>query len=459
MEKDLKKLYKVFPGFEIELVASGFNLPVNLAFVPEPGEGPKAPLLYVAELYGSIKVVTNDWSVYTYVENLLNYEPDFRIPGSGESGLIGICFEPETGDLFVSMIYEDGQGIKARVVRTSSKDGLKMESSTTVIDDIPSVQAAHQIQAVSIGFDGRLYVNVGDGMLDPGVAQKDKDLRGKILRLELDGSIPEDNPDSQSYVYAKGFRNPFGAAWRKSDGSLYISDNGPEVDDRIARVEGGKNYGWPESMRRNSLFWWHFTQAPTAMDFMQNREFPGEFHDELFVALFGAAYVEGWSNKGKKIVKLRLSEDGKAVKSYDEFVTYIGKGLASPCGLAFGPGGLYFTDLHGEEGDLKAPSGNIYRVKPREEEGRIPDVKENLQRCICLGCPSYTGCMREEGPQLLFCARGMSGCEIERKGCICGECPIANEYNIAGFYYCKQGAARKGGGYEQKKMEGIMAMR
>jgi len=354
----------VFPGFDIELLATGLDLPVNLAFVPNPSNDPKAPLLYVTELYGQVKVITNDWKIHTYADNLLNYEPDYRFPGTGESGLIGICIEHRTGDLFLSMIYEEYGETKAKVVRTSSKDGLKMDSMKTIIDGIQSIKAAHQVQAVSIGFDGKLYVNVGDGMIHREVAQDDNDLRGKILRMNLDGSIPEDNPNPESLVYAKGLRNPFGAAWRKSDRSLYISDNGPASDDRIAKVEPGKNYGWPETMRMNSIFWWEFTQAPTAMAFMQNGQFPSEYNDELFVALFGAAYHTGRAIKGKKIVKIKICEDCSGIKSCDEFVTYIGDGPASPCGLAFGPDGLYFTDLHGERNGLaNVASGNLYTVK------------------------------------------------------------------------------------------------
>ncbi|MFQ6083460.1 MAG: PQQ-dependent sugar dehydrogenase [Candidatus Aminicenantia bacterium] len=360
------KNWWVFPGFELELMTTGLDLPVNLAFVPSPGDDPNAPLLYVTELYGQVKVITKNWKIYTYAKDLLNYKPDHRFPGTGESGLTGIWVEPETGDLFLSMIYVDNGETKAKVVRTSSKNGLKMNSIKTIIDNIPSVKAAHQIQAVTIGFDGKLYVNVGDGMVDPNVAQDDNDLRGKILRMNSDGSLPDDNPNPGSLIYAKGFRNPFGADWRKSDQSLYISDNGPARDDRIAKVGPGKNYGWPQTMRKNSIFWWEFTHAPTAIAFMQDGQFLPGYNDDLFVGLFGAAYFKGRAIKGKKIVKLKISPDGSGIKSYDDFVVYIGEGPASPCGLSFGFDGLYFTDLHGERNGLaKVPSGNIYRVKPR----------------------------------------------------------------------------------------------
>jgi len=348
-------------------VATGLDLPVNLAFVPNPASDPKAPLLYVTELYGQIKVITSDWTVHTYAAGLFNYDPSHQFPGSGESGVIGICVEPDTGDLFVSMVYAEDANIKAKVVRMSSKDGLHLDSVKTVLDNIPSTTRAHQIQAVSVGFDGKLYVNVGDGG-DSERAQDDDDLRGKILRMNLDGTIPDDNPHPGSYVYAKGIRNPFGAAWRKSERSLYVSINGPDRDDVIARVEPGSNHGWPRTMRQNAIFCWEFCQAPTAMGFMQDGQFSPEYHDHLFVALLGNAYARGRNVKGKKIAKMTIDPGGSAITSYDEFVTYVGDGAATPCGLAFGPGGLYFSDLHGDDNGLAGvPSGSIYRVKARKK--------------------------------------------------------------------------------------------
>ncbi|MGC9444997.1 MAG: PQQ-dependent sugar dehydrogenase [Candidatus Methanospirareceae archaeon] len=368
VEETLLRNWWVYPGFELDIVATGLDLPVNIAFVPYPRDDPTAPLLYVTELYGQVKVLTNDLRVHTYAKGLLNFDPSHEFPGSGESGLTGICVEPETGDLFLSMIYLDEDAIKGKVVRTSSTDELTMNSMKVVVDDIPSTTRAHQIQAVTIGFDGKLYVNVADGG-EWEKAQDDNDLRGKILRMDQDGTIPWDNPNPQSYVYAKGFRNPFGAAWRKSDQSLYIAGNGPDVDDRIAKVRPFENYGWPGTMRKNSIFWWHHTQAPTALDFMQDGQFPPQFNDDLFVALFGAAYAKGKGEKGKKIVKLRINEDGTGIRSYDEFVVYQGREAASPCGLAFGPDGLYFTDLHGEKDGLSSVAGGtIYRVRPNAEQ-------------------------------------------------------------------------------------------
>ena len=352
--------WQIREGFKIEKVVSGLSLPVNLAFVPRPKPQKTAPLFYVTELYGQIKVVTREFKVFTFAERLLNYEPDYMIPGTGESGVIGIAVH-EKGDVFASMIYKEGKSFKNKVVRFTTKDGLKADTAKTIIDNIPSTNSAHQIQALTI-HDGKLYVNVGDGMINPDAAQDDKDLRGKILRMNLDGSIPADNPNPKSYIYAKGLRNPFGAAWRKSDHHLYISDNGPAVDDRIAKIVPGENYGWPHSMRTNSIFVWWYTEAPTAMDFA-GEQFGHQYRDHLFVALFGSSYLEGKAEKGKKIVELVIDRHDN-VTYLNEFVRYVGPGPASVCGLAFGADGLYFTDLYGEVGFKKGEKsgGNIWRI-------------------------------------------------------------------------------------------------
>jgi glucose/arabinose dehydrogenase len=347
-------------GFKVEKVLSGLSLPVNLAFVPNPKKAKGSPLFYVTELYGAIKVITNEFRVFVFADNLLNYQPDFIIPGTGESGVMGIAVH-QTGDVFASMLYKDGRAFKNQVVKFASKDGLKAEKADTVHDDVPSINAAHQVQALTI-HDGKLYVNVGDGMINPDVAQDDADLRGKTLRMNLDGSIPSDNPNPKSFVYAKGLRNPFGAAWRRSDDHLYISDNGPAIDDRIAKILPGENYGWPASMRTNSIFVWWYTEAPTAIDFAGD-QFGPEHRDHLFVALFGYAYAEGKAQKGKKIVEFVIDEHDN-VTYVNDFIKYAGEGPASVCGLAFGPDGLYFTDLHGEKGFKKGEKsgGNIWRI-------------------------------------------------------------------------------------------------
>jgi hypothetical protein len=93
-------------GYKVEIVAKGFQLPVNIAFVPDPGSQPMDPLFYVTELYGTIKVVTKNGTVLTYADSLLNFAPTGNFPGSGEQGLSGIVVDSATGDVFVNMLYD-----------------------------------------------------------------------------------------------------------------------------------------------------------------------------------------------------------------------------------------------------------------------------------------------------------------------------------------------------------------
>ncbi|MFC2144879.1 DUF2769 domain-containing protein [Actinomycetota bacterium] len=84
----------------------------------------------------------------------------------------------------------------------------------------------------------------------------------------------------------------------------------------------------------------------------------------------------------------------------------------------------------------------------------VPETKENMEKCICMNCPTYSSCMsdKKEG---LFCATGKSNCTIEKKECICESCPIDKEYNLTAnldlmekmilkmhLFYCENGKAK-----------------
>ncbi|MDI1464440.1 PQQ-dependent sugar dehydrogenase [Catellatospora sp. KI3] len=367
------------PGYRVEEVADGFELPVHIAMVPEHSDDRAAPLAYVTELYGSIKVVTGDFKTRTYAEDLLNFDPSGKFPGKGETGVTGVVVEPRTGDVFAAVLHESGGRHYPRVIRLHSTDGgLRAAKQTTVLD-MPgeSQEAAHQISQLTIGPDGKLYVHMGDGMT-PETARDLSSFRGKILRLNLDGSAPEDNPyydakdgvTARDYVYALGFRNPFGGAWRPG-GGYYEVENGTSID-RLAKVDRGADYRWNgerESMREPALYVWERSTAPTAIAFIDPQVnhgagFPQDKYGHMFVAESGPTYALGPQELGKRIVEFTFAPDG-SVSDPKPLIEYNGKGRSTVVGLAAGPDGLYFTALwpDAEDDDPTSANAKVYRVR------------------------------------------------------------------------------------------------
>jgi glucose/arabinose dehydrogenase len=352
-------------GFAVEAVAEGLQLPVNLAFVLDPREGPDAPLYYVSELYGTVKVVTRAGEVRDFAKDLLDFVPTGEFPGSGESGLAGIAVDPQSGDVFITGIYWPGHAEQAydpRVLRLRpSADGLSAESVKTVVAFQGEAQSAsHQISDLSFGWDGMLYVHVGDA-LEHEHAQNLDTVRGKILRMHRDGTPATDNPfydesngiGAADYVYALGLRNPFGGSWRAADQSLYCVENGPSTD-RLTRIVSGRNYLWDgtdASMRHFAVHTW-YKAAPVQIAFVQPESFAGSGFppqklDSAFVTESGPTWASGVQSLGKRITEIVLRDD--AVETAP-LVEYDGTGRATAAGIAAGPDGLYFTELYCDYG-------------------------------------------------------------------------------------------------------------
>ena len=360
------------PGYVVDEVAGGLQLPTDIAFVPNPGPGPKDPLLYLTELYGTIKVMTRDGTVSDYATGLLNFPPTGDFPGSGELGLTGIVVDPVSGDVFASMLYDSDPSpaigsLYPKVVRFHSEDGgLTASSPTTTLDMVGETEGpSHQVSNLSIGPDQKLYVHLGDAFV-PATAQDLSSFRGKILRVNLNGTAPADNPfynasdgiSATDYIYAYGFRNPFGGAWRASNGAHYEVENGPAVD-RLARVQEGMNYaydGTDASMLTGALYNWSPPHAPVNIAFVQPETFggsgfPSAQQDHAFVTESGPTWATGPQENGKRIVEFAPDSDTGELGGHPHtLVEYTGTGKATALGLAAGPGGLFFTELYRDQG-------------------------------------------------------------------------------------------------------------
>jgi len=172
----------------------------------------------------------------------LNLQKD--IVHEGEGGFLGFTLTPDYANSNQAFLYhtylEDGE-ILNRVILVERNDSTWIEESV-LLEGIPGGRI-HNGGRIKIGPDQKLYVTAGDAGF-PENSQNKTSLAGKILRMNLDGSIPNDNPFPNSYVYSYGHRNPQGLAWDEK-GTLYSTEHGQSAHDEINLIEPGKNYGWP----------------------------------------------------------------------------------------------------------------------------------------------------------------------------------------------------------------------
>lgn len=163
---------------------------------------------------------------------------------ASEAGLLGFVLAPdfqETNLAYAYYTYVDSSGQFNRIITLHLKDNVWHEERL-LLDKIPS-GSYHHGGRLKIGPDEKLYATAGDAS-EVNLAQDRHSLGGKILRMNLNGSIPNDNPFSDSYVYSYGHRNPQGITWLPN-GMLYASEHGNSANDEINRIEAGQNYGWP----------------------------------------------------------------------------------------------------------------------------------------------------------------------------------------------------------------------
>lgn len=202
---------------------------------------------FVTERGGRIRIIK---------DGQLQSDPWISLPvtEAGESGLLGLALDPKFSEnhfVYVAYTFRDGLRLVNRLVRLREDSNGKGISDKILIDNIPA-NLIHDGGRVKFGPDGKLYWTMGETNDRPR-SQDLGSLNGKILRLNLDGSIPSDNPFPNSYVYSYGHRNPQGLTWQPGTNRLYETEHGPSglppiecCRDEVNFIEPGKNYGWPD---------------------------------------------------------------------------------------------------------------------------------------------------------------------------------------------------------------------
>jgi glucose/arabinose dehydrogenase len=236
-------------GFKQTIAAKNLINPTRMAIAPDGR-------VFITEQAGRIRIVESGSLLPQPFLNITT-----RVDSRGERGLLGIAFDPDfLVNQWVYVFYTSKTPvIHNRVSRFKANGDTVLPASEDVLLDIQPSGAAllHNGGAIGFGIDGKLYIAVGDGGT-PSNAQSLGNLKGKILRINKDGSIPADNPFYQAAtginraIWARGLRNPFSFAVQPETGRIHINDVGQSAWEEVNHGIKGSNYGWPLAEGRSS---------------------------------------------------------------------------------------------------------------------------------------------------------------------------------------------------------------
>ena len=316
-----------------------------------------------------------------------------------ESGLMGMVLHPDFVNhpyMYVVYTYLESMSIKERLVRYTYANGT-LGSPYVLIEGITG-SSRHDGSRLVIDKDLKIYMTTGDAT-NQNLPQDLNSLNGKVLRLNLDGSVPDDNPISGSYVWSWGHRNAQGLVISPA-GIMYSSEHGPSSDDEMNIIEKGRNYGWPtvrgfcntgtenEFCADSNVFEpiaaWTPTLAVAGADFYHLGGIP-EWQNALLVT----------SLKASQLTVLKLSQDGRTVVQEESFFTdWFGR-LRDVC---ISPDGRVFLAVSNRDG-----RGTI-----RAGDDRIVEIAALNSDMFCYGERDVFICQGE--------AYDFNGVEISQPG-------------------------------------------
>jgi glucose/arabinose dehydrogenase len=225
----------------VETVASGLNHPWGLAFLPDGR-------MLVTERPGRLRVVSSDGQISKPVNGVP------RVFAQGQGGLLDVALDPNFVDnrlVYISFAEPGEGGASTAVARGRlNADATALENPAVIFRQMPKVGGGNHFGSrLAFARDGKLFVTMGERFkFDP--AQDLSVHLGKIVRINPDGSVPQDNPfvggaNARPEIWSYGHRNSQGAAIHPQTGVLWESEHGPLGGDEINVPEAGKNYGWP----------------------------------------------------------------------------------------------------------------------------------------------------------------------------------------------------------------------
>lgn len=326
--------------YATELIVDGIDIPWGMDFINETE-------FLVTDKKGILYHVKN--GVKTEVSGL----PKVYVRGQG--GLLDVALHPNFKSnkivyLAISVNLEGDEGGNTAIY-SGTFEKFKINNMKLLYKAVPNTKKGQHFGS-RIVFDdkGHLFFGVGDRGNRDVNPQDIKNDGGKIYRLNLDGSIPDDNPfvnkqGAKKAVYTYGNRNPQGLIFHPITGELWEHEHGPKGGDEINIIEKGKNYGWPVITyginysgtsitdkrempgMEQPLYYWVPSIAPSGMAFSTSDIYK-DWKGDLFVGSLKFKYLERLVIRDKKVIKREkiLDEIGRVrnVKEGPDGYLYIG---------------------------------------------------------------------------------------------------------------------------------------
>jgi uncharacterized repeat protein (TIGR03806 family) len=388
---------KLPEGFTETAIVTGINGATAMDFAPDGR-------LFLCEQTGALRVVKNDVLLPLPFVTV-------KVDSSWERGLLGVALDSDLNkNQYIYLNYISPDPYPHHRISRFTADGDRAVPGSEVIlfegDNQEKlgggVKNGHQGGAIHFGKDGKLYVAIGDQTAGA-PAQDLKTLQGKILRLNRDGSIPEDNPfyrkttGKYRAIWALGLRNPFTFAFQPGTGRMFINDVGG-ANEEINVGAAGANYGWPtvehgptkDPRFRGPIHWYKESSiAGGAFYNPPRRQFPAKYVGKYFFADF----KQGWIRT--------LDPDNP--KEARDFLTGLGNLSIVDIKIA-ADGNLYYLRRLAwvRDKDYKANTGVLYKVRYSGAEAPASIAAEPTDQRVTVGQPATFRVVAGGGAPLHF---------------------------------------------------------
>ena len=304
----------------VQVLQDKLDHPWSVAFLPDN------QTLLITERSGQLR----SWQPEQGLSQPIEGVP--KVWAQRQGGLLDVVLAPDFAQsrrVWLSYTEAGSDGAAGAVVGYGrlSADNRQLADFKVVIRQEPKLSSGANIGTrLAFDRDGFLWIAFGDSFRSS-TAQDLNQLQGKILRLNADGSVPQDNPfvgqkDARPEIWTSGMRNPQGLALNPWTHQMWESEHGPRGGDEVNIPEKGKNYGWPlatwgidysgekvpESKggkvegTEQPVFYWKNSPAISGMAFYNSARFP-QWKNSLFIGALKEKNLIRLSINGEKVVE------------------------------------------------------------------------------------------------------------------------------------------------------------